>query len=63
MFKESPKFMEKLEAQTKSTSTLPPDHRAFLDAARTGDIERVRELLAEGVPVVLKSRISCWKRC
>lgn len=43
--------MEKLAAESKSSSTLPPDHRAFLDAARTGDIERVRGLLAKGVPV------------
>src|SRR5262245_7084543 len=51
MFHASPKFTEKLEAQSKSSSTLPPDERAFLDAARTGDIEKVRELLAKGVPV------------
>ena len=43
--------MEKLEAQSKSTSSLPPDHRAFLDAAHNGDIEKIRELLAKGVPV------------
>lgn len=51
MFKASPKFMEKLEAETKTSSTLPPDQRAFLDAARTGDADKVRELLAKGVPV------------
>ncbi len=51
MFKASPKFMEKLEAGTKTSSTLPPDHRAFLDAAKTGDINNVRNLLAKGVPV------------
>jgi len=50
MFKASPKLMEKLEAESKSSSTLPPDQRAFLDAARTGDAQRVRELLAKGVP-------------
>lgn len=51
MFHASPKFMEKLEADSKSESTLPPDHRAFLDAARAGDAGKVRELLAKGVPV------------
>jgi|GEM_PF-3856619 len=51
MFRASPKFLEKLEAKTKSSSALPPDHRAFLDAARTGDAAKVRELLAKGVPV------------
>src|SRR6185369_16712599 len=39
------------EANTKTSSTLPPDQRAFLDAARAGDIDKVRELLAKGVPV------------
>src|SRR5258708_23541229 len=51
MFRASPKLLEKLEAQSKSKSTLPPDQRAFLDAARTGDADKVRELLAKGVPV------------
>lgn len=51
MFKASPKFLAKLEAETKTSSTLPPDQRAFLDAAKTGDIDKVRELLAKGVPV------------
>jgi ankyrin repeat protein len=51
MFHASPKFVEKLEAETKTSSTLPPDQRAFLDAARTGDVEKVRQLLAKGVPV------------
>jgi ankyrin repeat protein len=51
MFKASPKFLEKLEAGTKTSSTLPPDQRAFLDAAKTGDLDKVRELLAKGVPV------------
>jgi ankyrin repeat protein len=54
MFNASPKFMEKLEAQSKSSSTLPPDQRAFLDAARAGDAGKVRELLAKGVPVDLR---------
>src|SRR5579871_219941 len=51
MFHASPKFMEKLEAETKTSSSLPPEHRAFLDAARTGDAQKVRQLLANGVPV------------
>jgi hypothetical protein len=51
MFHASPKFMEKLEDESKSSSTLPPDHRAFLDTARTGDTDKIRELLAKGVPV------------
>jgi uncharacterized protein len=51
MFHASPKFMEKLEAESKSKSTLPPDHRAFLDAAYNGDANKVSELLAKGVPV------------
>ena len=51
MFRASPKLMEKLEATTKTSSTLPPDQRAFLDAARTGDANKVRELLAKRVPV------------
>jgi uncharacterized protein len=46
--------MEKLEAQSKSSSTLPPVPRAFLDAARTGDADKIRELLAKGVPVDLR---------
>src|SRR3954471_1807072 len=51
MFKASPKFVEKLEAETKTSSTLPPDQRAFLDAAKAGDIDKVREMLDKGVPV------------
>jgi ankyrin repeat protein len=51
MFQASPKFLEKLEAASKSSSALPSDQRAFLDAARTGDANKVRELLAKGVPV------------
>lgn len=30
---------------------FPPEERAFLDAARTGDIKKVRKLLDQGVPV------------
>src|SRR5258708_2635266 len=51
MFHASPKLLEKLESESKSKSTLPPDQRALLDAARTGDADKVRELLAKGVPV------------
>jgi len=51
MFEASPKFLKKLEAESKSKSTLPPYHRVFLDAARTGDTDKVHELLAKGVPV------------
>lgn len=51
MFHASPKFLEKLEAQSKSASTLPPDQRAFLDSAQNGDIASVSELLRKGVPV------------
>jgi len=51
MLHASPKFLEKLEAKSKSSSTLPPDHRAFLDAAWTGDSAKISELLAKGVPV------------
>lgn len=51
MFRASDKFLEKLEAQSKSSSTLPPDQRSFLDAAKAGDLEKVAELLAKGVPV------------
>jgi ankyrin repeat protein len=32
-------------------SQLPPDERAFLNAAKTGDVDKIRELLAKGVPV------------
>jgi len=51
MFHASPKFLEKLEPESKSKSNLPPDQRAFLDAARTGDAAKVGGLLAKGVPV------------
>ncbi|MDB6057812.1 MAG: Ankyrin [Verrucomicrobiales bacterium] len=51
MLHPSPKLLENLEAGTKTSSTLPPDQRALLDAARTGDVDKVRELLAKGVPV------------
>ena len=54
MFRASPKFLEKLDSESKSKSTLPPDQRAFLDAARTGATDKVRELLAKGVPVDLR---------
>ncbi|HEY3932022.1 MAG TPA: ankyrin repeat domain-containing protein [Verrucomicrobiae bacterium] len=54
MFHASPKFMEKLEAESKSSSTLPPDQRVFLDAARAGDANKIQELLAKGVPVDLR---------
>ena len=51
MFSASSKFLDKLNAQSKSASTLAPEQRAFLDAARTGDSDKIRELLAKGVPV------------
>jgi len=51
MLHTSPKFLEKLEAESKSKSTLPPDQRVFLDAARNGDTQKVQEMLAKGVPV------------
>ena len=54
MLRASPKSKEKLEAKSKSSSTLPSKHRAFLDAAQNGDIEKVRELLAKGVPVDIR---------
>jgi ankyrin repeat protein len=43
--------MKRHLSETKSPSTLPPDHRAFLDAVRTGNVDTVRELLTKGVPV------------
>ena len=46
--------MQKLEAESTTSSTLSPDHRAFLDAARTGDAGKIRELLAKGVPVDMR---------
>jgi ankyrin repeat protein len=58
MFRPSPKFIEKLEAESKSSSTLPPEHRAFLDAARTGDVDTIGDLLAKGVPVDLREDFS-----
>ena len=58
MFRPSPKFLENVDAQSKSSSTLPPDHRAFLEAARSGDADRIRELLAKGVPVDLREDFS-----
>jgi uncharacterized protein len=51
MFKASQKFMEKLEAETETESKLSRDHRTFLDAARTGDVDKVRQLLGKRVPV------------
>jgi hypothetical protein len=51
MFRPSPGFQDKLNAESRSSSTLPPEHRAFLDAARTGDTEKIRELLSKNVPV------------
>lgn len=51
MFHASPALLAKLEAKSKSSSTLPPDQRAFLDAAVAGDAAKIRELLARGVPV------------
>jgi uncharacterized protein len=51
MFRASPAFLAKLEAGSKSASTLPPEQRAFLAAAKNGDANLVRESLAKGVPV------------
>lgn len=51
MFHASPKMMAHLDATSKTASTLPPDQRAFLDAAKKGDAHTLRELLAKGVPV------------
>ena len=38
-------------SSSESQSRLPANHRAFLDAARSGDAEKIRALLAEKVPV------------
>jgi ankyrin repeat protein len=51
MFHSPPSFLAKLESEGKTASALPPDQRAFLDAAKRGDVNQVRELLAKGVPV------------
>lgn len=58
MFRASSAFLARLEARNPSASKLPPDHRAFLDAAGAGDVEKIRELLAEGVPVDVREDFS-----
>jgi len=51
MFRASEKLLQKLEAETTTESRLPADHRAFLDAAIAGDLDKVKQLLAKGVQV------------
>ena len=51
MFRASPAFLAKLDAESESASTLPPKQRAYLDAAKKGEINLVRESLAKGMPV------------
>src|SRR5215471_6314998 len=58
MFRASPAFLAKLEARSPSASKLPSAYRAFLDASGAGDVEKVRGLLAKGVPVDVREDFS-----
>jgi ankyrin repeat protein len=55
MFHASPSFLAKLEAKSGKESKLSPDERAFMDAAKKGDVDKVREMLGKGIPVDLRA--------